>query len=116
MNSDIKVSSSWNLSFNALRPPISRRRFAFRLLQVALHQTGPSAIDVLAHRRARLGSHGFKFVVNEFDQGGVGPVGREADIDFGFHCEVRLPSRIDLPDHREASRWIPDDDRGGGGL
>src|SRR6202012_6202286 len=51
--------------------PRSWRRLALCFLQVALHETWPSTLNVLAHRSARLGSHGFEFVMNELDQGGV---------------------------------------------
>src|SRR5258708_12262103 len=56
-----------------------------------LQQSGPAAVDVLAHRLARLGPHLLEFAVFELDAGCVCAVGDE------FHLHLAGPLRILLP-------------------
>src|SRR5438034_8378487 len=56
-----------------------------------LQQSGPAAIDILAHRLARLGAHLLELAVFELDAGCIRAVGDESHLDLGGDGRIRLP-------------------------
>src|SRR5580765_3760691 len=81
-----------------------------------LQQARPAAVDILAHRSARLRAHGFEPVMQEFDLRCLRPVGRKAHVNLGSHGNIRFPLRVDLPKHHQPMRRLPDRDGGYAGL
>src|SRR5258706_4002908 len=75
-----------------------------------LQQSGPAAVDVLAHRLARLGTHLLEFAVFELDAGCVCAVGDEFHLPLGGDGRIRLPAAVDVPRHDETFGRLPHDD------
>src|SRR6266478_6044702 len=75
-----------------------------------LQQSGPAAVDVLAHRLARLGTHLLEFAVFELDAGCVCAVGDEFHLHLGGDGRIRLPAAVDVPRHDATFGRLPHDD------
>src|SRR5260370_15597281 len=72
-----------------------------------LQQSGPAAVDVLAHRLPRLGTHLLEFAVFELDAGCVCAVGDEFHLNLGRHGRIRLPPAVGLPHDRDTVGPLP---------
>src|SRR5437899_6475656 len=107
-----RQTQTWHLSLSLLNRLCRSSGF----LREALEQAGPAAVDILAHGGARLLAHGLELVVHKLDLGRIRPTGCKPHIDLGFHREVRLPLRVDLPDHHHPVRRLPVRDGGDAGL
>src|SRR5262245_31090161 len=73
-----------------------------------LQQTGPAAIDVLAHLLASLGAHLLELAMFELDARRIRAVGNESNLHLGTDRRVGLPLAVDVPRHDEAPGRLPD--------
>src|SRR5260370_33919371 len=80
--------------WNYASPGSSRR---LGPLLECLQQSGPAAVDVLAHRLARLGTHLLEFAMIELDAGCVCAVRDEFRLHLGGAGRIGLPAAVHGP-------------------
>src|ERR1700681_2753672 len=87
---------------------LARRNFPSKQLE----QTGPAAVDALAHRFAIRHAHAFEVSMLEFHSCAAGGVGHEPYFHFRGQRDagIRFPLSADFPAHDEALRRLPDAD------